>query len=241
MTLRARINEIVEGRDPRYGRAFTILSNGVIVLAAVSYAAGTMPDLSPGVRLFLIWLDTGIIATFALDYVVRLTCAPRPLAYARSFWGIIDLLAFLPAVLFAGTEFQSARLLRLVLVARLLKLARLSRALRTLGAALVSVRDQLIVFLLLVIIVLFLASVGIYHFEHDAQPDVFKSVPHAMWWAVATLSTVGYGDIYPVTPGGKIFTAFVLLVGLAVIAVPTGLISAALVAKTSPKRKGNDP
>ena len=78
----------------------------------------------------------------------------------------------------------------------------LTHAIDQLAAALHDIRDQLIVFLILTLIVLYLASVGIYIFEHEAQPDVFASVPHSMWWAVATLSTVGYGDIYPVTPGG---------------------------------------
>ena len=153
------------------------------------------------------------------------------MGYAFSFWGIIDLIAFLPALIFAGTDLSSARALRLIQIARILKLMHLTHAIEQLAKALHDIRDQLIVFLILTLIVLYLAAVGIYLFENKAQPEVFASVPHAMWWAVATLSTVGYGDIYPVTPGGRFFTAIVLLIGLAVIAVPTGLISAALVNK----------
>jgi len=134
-------------------------------------------------------------------------------------------------VVFLGSSLTATRALRLVQLARILKLMHLAHAFDHMVEAVRDIRDQLLIFLMMTLIVLFLAAVGIYHFEHDAQPDVFASIPHALWWAVATLSTVGYGDIYPITAGGRFFTGIVLLVGLAVIAVPTGLISAALVSK----------
>lgn len=229
---RQTLYAILEGDHPRFGRPYAIFTNLVILMAVLVYILSTLPDLSLSARLTLQTAEVFVITTFAADYFARLFTAPRPLKYAFSFWGIVDLIAFLPALVLAGTEFSSARLLRLVQLARVLKLMRLAHAFDTMVGALRAIREQLLVFLMLTLIVLVLASVGIYHFEHQAQPDVFKSVPHALWWAVATLSTVGYGDIYPITAGGKIFTAIVLLVGLAVIAVPTGLISAALVSRT---------
>lgn len=232
MPLRASIHAVLDGTDTRYGRAYGLFTNAVIVLAVITYAASTMPDLTPQVRQMLAWIETAVIAVFAADYMARLTTSPRPLGYAFSFWGVVDLVAFLPALLVAGADLSSARMLRLIQLARLLKLMRLAQALDHIAGALTDIREQLLVFLVLTMIVLFLAAVGIYQFEHAAQPDVFASVPHALWWAVATLSTVGYGDIYPITPGGRIFTGLVLLIGLAVIAVPTGLISAALVSKS---------
>jgi voltage-gated potassium channel len=92
----------------------------------------------------------------------------------------------------------------------------------------VDVRDELGLFTIMIVILLYLAAVGIYYFENDAQPDKFQSVLHSMWWAVATLTTVGYGDIYPVTAGGRFFTFIVLILGLGVVAVPTGLVASAL-------------
>ncbi|WP_411710902.1 potassium channel family protein [Legionella septentrionalis] len=89
-------------------------------------------------------------------------------------------------------------------------------------------KEELVLFLSAALIILFLAGVGIYYFENEAQPEVFSSVFHSLWWAVATLTTVGYGDIYPVTVGGKIFTFFVLVIGLGVVAVPAGMVASAL-------------
>ena len=94
------------------------------------------------------------------------------------------------------------------------------------------------VFLIIASITLYLCAAGIYFFEHDAQPEKFESIPHSLWWAIATLTTVGYGDVYPITAGGRIFTGLVLLVGLGVVAVPVGLISAAL---TGARTDASDP
>jgi len=85
-----------------------------------------------------------------------------------------------------------------------------------------------VLFLFSAMIILYLAGVGIYHFEYPAQPDAFSSVFHSLWWAVATLTTVGYGDIYPITTGGKIFTFFILIVGLGIVSIPAGLVASAL-------------
>jgi voltage-gated potassium channel len=99
-------------------------------------------------------------------------------------------------------------------------------------------REELILFGFTALIMFYLASVGIYYFEHDAQPEVFASVFHSLWWAVATLTTVGYGDIYPITIGGKIFTFVVLMLGLGFVAVPTGLFASALSSARDEQNKG---
>jgi voltage-gated potassium channel len=105
---------------------------------------------------------------------------------------------------------------------------RFTRAITQLSKAFKSIKEELILFMILSSFLLYLSSVGIYYFENQAQPDVFKSVFHSLWWAIATFTTVGYGDIYPVTAGGKIFTSIMLLIGIGIIAVPTGLIASAL-------------
>ena len=111
---------------------------------------------------------------------------------------------------------------------RILKLIRYSTAARRFHRAFVIAKDELILFFFVTLILLYLSAVGIYYFESTAQPEQFKSVFHSLWWAVVTLTTVGYGDIYPVTVGGRIFTFFVLMVGLGIVAVPTGLVASAL-------------
>lgn len=90
------------------------------------------------------------------------------------------------------------------------------------------IKEELVLFLFATAVVLYLSATGIYYFEHDAQPDAFPSIPHSLWWAVTTLTTVGYGDVFPVTPGGKVFTFIVLMTGLGIVAVPSGLLASAL-------------
>ena len=117
------------------------------------------------------------------------------------------------------------RLLRLV---RILKLLKYNEAVKRFNRALKIAKEELTLFGFVAGILLYLSAVGIYYFENEAQPEQFKSVFHSLWWAITTLTTVGYGDIYPITTGGRVFTFFVLTVGLGVIAVPTGILASAL-------------
>jgi voltage-gated potassium channel len=105
---------------------------------------------------------------------------------------------------------------------------RYSKAISRLGSAFIEVKSELIIFLILTLFLIFLSSVGIYYFENPAQPEQFTSVFHCIWWAVATLTTVGYGDVYPITVGGKIFTFLILMIGLGIVALPAGLFASAL-------------
>ena len=107
-------------------------------------------------------------------------------------------------------------------------MVRYSLAVRRLHRALLIAREELVLFLCVATLLLYFSAVGIYYCEHDAQPEKFASVFHSLWWSVATLTTVGYGDVYPITTGGKIFTFAVLLVGLGIVSVPAGLVASAL-------------
>lgn len=212
-------------------RRVALAIGALIVTSCVLIAVETVPEIHARHGSLLLGLEFVFLMLFALEYITRLICSPSPLGYAFSFWGIVDLLACLPALLFLMPDLQVLRSLRLVRMIRLLKLFRLSHALDRVERAFYAVRDELAVFVFLSMLVLFLAAVGIYHFEHAAQPDVFSSIPASLWWALATLTTVGYGDVYPVTGGGKAFTGLVLLVGLGVVAVPAGVVTAALLAE----------
>jgi voltage-gated potassium channel len=145
-----------------------------------------------------------------------------------SFFGIVDLLAVLPFYISTGVDLRSVRAFRLLRLFRLLKLARYSAAVQRFHRAFLIAREELALFGATALIVLYLSSVGIYYFEREAQPEAFGTVFHALWWAIATLTTVGYGDVYPVTAGGRVFTFFVLVTGLGIVAVPTGLFASAL-------------
>jgi len=141
---------------------------------------------------------------------------------------LIDLLAILPFYIASGIDLRSVRVFRLFRLFRIFKIFRYGKALQRLKEAFLSVKNEMILFIISTFFLLYVSSVGIYYFEYGAQPEIFSSVFHCFWWAVATLTTVGYGDIYPVTTGGKIFTSLIVLIGIGIIAVPTGLIASAL-------------
>jgi len=234
--MRARLHAILEGRDPVWGRSVAFLLNGLILASAVSVALETMPELAGWIPAFVLF-ERIVVVVFAVEYGLRLWSSPSPRRYAFSLGGLIDLLAFLPSLLLWGYDWRAIRVLRLIRLVRLFKLLRFSTALDRLIAALREIRDELVIFSMMALFVLYLAAVGIYHFEHEAQPETFGTVPESMWWAVVSLTTVGYGDAYPITAGGRIFTALVLFVGLGVVAVPTGLIATALSAQRNAERR----
>lgn len=204
------------------------LLQALIVLSLLGFAFDTIPDLDETPRRLLRYFETASLLIFSAEYVVRMVLTRPPTRYAFSFFGIIDLLSILPFYLSFTTGLHSIRALRLLRILRILKLARYSRAMQRLHRAFVIARDELILFTATAFVLIFLAGAGIYHFEHEAQPENYRSLFDGLWWAVCTLTTVGYGDIFPVTAGGKVFTFFILIIGLGVIAVPTGLVASAL-------------
>lgn len=225
---RGEIAAIIDGDHPRIGRSVILFVYGLIILSAVSIAIETLPDLPSPVRVFLDVAEVVTVAVFTVEYGLRIVSAPKPLAYIFSFWGVVDLAAVLPFYLAVGLDLRALRILRLMRLVRLLKFARYSVAASRIAGAFRIVREELVLFYSFAFLILYLCSIGIYYFEHDAQPDKFSSVFAAMWWSAITLTTVGYGDVYPVTVGGRIFTIFILFVALGIIAVPTGLFASAL-------------
>lgn len=201
----------------------------ILVLAsAITFSLETLPDLSPGFRNALWIFEVISVLVFTVEYAVRLALARPRRAYAFSFFGWIDLLAVLPFFLSLGFDLRALRLFRLFRVFRLFKLTKYVKGMHRIRRSFAMVREELVLFFFAAGIVIYLLAMGIYLFEHQAQPEVFRSVFDGIWWAVCTLTTVGYGDAYPVTLAGRLFTVVILLTGLGVVAVPTGLISSAL-------------
>lgn len=228
MTRRESLKRTVEHTDTPAGRIFDLVVQGLIVLSLIGFALETLPDLPAWVSSVLRGSEAAIVVLFTGEYVLRLYVADRRLGFALSFFGLVDLLAILPFYLATGLDLRSLRALRLVRLFRVLKVARYSAALARLDQAFRVAREELVLFLTASLIILYMAAVGIYYFEHTSQPEEFASVFHAMWWALATLTTVGYGDVYPVTAGGRVFTGLVLLVGLGIVAVPAGILASSL-------------
>lgn len=169
-----------------------------------------------------------ITILFLLEYVWRIWTAERKKEYLFSFYGVVDFLAIVPALIFPIMGLQEIRALRLLRLFRVVKVAKYSTATMRLSAALKESRHELVLFTSATAILIYLASFGIYYFEHTAQPDVFRSVFDALWWSVITLTTVGYGDMYPITTGGRIFTSILVFIGLGIVAVPAGIMASAL-------------
>jgi voltage-gated potassium channel len=200
----------------------------LIIVSLISFSVETLPDISPVLRMWLHWLDVVIVVIFTIEYIMRIIIAPSIRGYVLSPYGIIDLIAILPFYLALGVDLRAVRVLRMLRLIRVFKLVRYSRAARRLFKATMIAKEEIILFSIVTVMLLYLSAIGIYYFEREAQPDKFSNVFDSMWWAVATLTTVGYGDVYPITSGGRIFTFFVLLLGLGIVSIPTGLLASAL-------------
>jgi voltage-gated potassium channel len=207
------------------------------ILASVSGAAlETVHSLGVRYAVSFQTIEIGAVAIFALEYLLRLWVAPEHepskgspawrarLDYARSGFGIIDLLAFLPSCinLLVPIHPDWLRILRLL---RLLKIGRFAPGLPLFAAVIRAEKRPLLAALLVMMVLLILESGIMYVLERNAQPQVFASIPHAMWWAIVTMATVGYGDIAPVTPLGKLFGGIVMIIGIAMFAVPAGILA----------------
>lgn len=224
----SRFKQMIEDSDTKSGKVFALFIQTLIVLSLICFSIETLPDLSPESKKLLRGAEIFIVVIFTFEYIARVIVATNKRAFIFSFFGMIDLLAILPFYLATSLDLRSLRSFRLLRLIRIFKLARYSAAAKRFHRAFIIAKEELVLFLFSAMIILYLAGVGIYHFEYPAQPDAFSSVFHSLWWAVATLTTVGYGDIYPITTGGKIFTFFILIVGLGIVSIPAGLVASAL-------------
>ena len=178
------------------------------------------------------YICTAVAAIFAVEYALRVWSAslqPKGrLGYIFSFYGLVDLLAFLPALLIpAASGGLLLRILRLLRLAQILKIRALRKGISRLNLALSKAKGDLAVSCAFSIFLIFIGAVGMYFVEGKVQPEDFGSIPRALWWSVSTLTTVGYGDVYPVTAWGKVLAAFLAFVGITAVAMPAGILAAA--------------
>ena len=222
------LKNLVEINDNRESKIFDITIQVLVVLSIIAFSIETIPNLDTDTINLLYKFEIFSITIFTIEYLVRIYTADKKLSYIFSFYGIVDLLAIAPFYLSFFVDLRSIKAFRLFRLFRLLKLVKYNKTLDRFQKAIYNAKEEFIIFFLLTIIMFYLASIGIYYFENEAQPKVFSSIFDSMWWAVATLTTVGYGDVYPITIGGKIFTTIMLLIGLGIVAIPAGIISSAL-------------
>lgn len=242
LELKHRVYIVLEGRnwaDPtvRWVNAGLVALIALNVVALVLESVGAVREAMGGwLRLFEVFS----VLVFTVEYVLRvwsITATPRfagavrgRLRFAATPMALIDLLAILPFWLpFLGIDLRVLRMLRMFRLFRVLKLARYSQALQTFGVVLMRKREELTTILIVLGMLLLLVSSLMYYVENEAQPDKFSSIPATMWWGIATLTTVGYGDIVPVTGLGRVLGALIAVLGIGIFALPTGILGAAFV------------
>ncbi len=240
---RKRLFEIIEIGLPgdvasQVYDAFNILSIVINLVVSVMY---TFDDLHARFGPWLVTIEAVTVAFFALDYGLRLWTAKflRPslsepkavLRYIFSFSGLVDLLSFLPYYLpvFFPSGAVAFRMFRVARVFRLFRVNAYYDSLGVITQVISSKRQQLFSSVFILLVLMLASSLCMYSLEHDAQPEVFSNAFSGIWWSVSTLLTIGYGDIYPVTTMGKIFSIFITFLGVGMVAIPTGIISAGFV------------
>ena len=211
-----------------------VLNVGVVILETVK-----------SVHAMFTWefaiIDFVSVVVFTVEYILRLWVCTRYTEYSHPVTGrlrfaatpfaILDLLAILPFYIpfIIPIDLRFLRILRLFRIIRVLKIGRYSDAVTTFTSIIMRKKEELLLAISLLFIAMVLASSLIYYAEHEAQPEVFGSIPHAMWWALVTLATVGYGDVYPVTAIGKLLSGVVVIVGIGIFALPTAIFASGFV------------
>jgi voltage-gated potassium channel len=247
MDLKTHVYGVLEpgDKDSKYFDPFIM---GLIILNVIAVALSTVHTIYLAYARFFFYFELFSVAVFSVEYILRLwTCTVDPryqspirgrLRYMVTPMAIVDLVAVLPfyiPLIFPDLRFLRAiRLLRLF---RMLKMIRYSESLKTFTEVLRIKKEELGVMFFIILMLLIVASSMIYEAEHDAQPESFSSIPAAMWWGVVTLTTVGYGDIYPITPLGKLIGTVVVILGIGLFALPAGILASGFMEVLQQKRE----
>ena len=237
---RARVHEIIFGIDTVAGRAFDIALVGAILLSILVVVLDSVPAIGGRHADLMYALEWFFTLLFTVEYAARLATVRHPLRYAISFYGLIDLLSVLPtyiSLLVPGSEaLLDIRILRLLRVFRIFKLTLYIEEYTRLGEALAASRRKIMVFLSVVLMAVLILGTVMYVVEGPAHG--YTSIPTAMYWAIVTMTTVGYGDITPQTALGKGIASFMMLLGWGILAVPTGIVTAEMTARRNDRRSG---
>jgi voltage-gated potassium channel len=227
---RHRWHEVIFEAETPAGKRFDVLLLVAIVLSVLTVLLESVPSLSTGHPELFFWLEWGFTSLFAIEYLARLAVVNRPLRYAVSFYGLVDLLSVLPSfvglVVPGSASLRVIRILRLLRVFRVLKLVGFLNEAQVLLTALRASRRKILVFLFAVLALVTILGTMMYIIEDENAG--FKSIPMSIYWAIVTVTTVGYGDIAPSTVPGQILASLIMIIGYAIIAVPTGIVGAEL-------------
>jgi voltage-gated potassium channel len=237
---RARLHEIIFESDTRAGRYFDLTLIWLIILSVATVIFESVGEVRQQYGALLYGLEWLFTILFTVEYVLRLLSVRRPLRYATSFFGVVDLLAIIPtylSIFVPGSHYLLViRILRLLRVFRLLKLSEYVTEADTLRLALRASRRKISVFISAVVLLVVIIGALMYVIEGEANG--FTSIPRSIYWAIVTLTTVGYGDLSPRTSLGQIVASVVMVIGYGIIAVPTGIVSVELAQAVRKKISG---
>lgn len=224
-------------------KLFEVLIVSLICLNVLCIVIGTFDNAPVLLHKIISALELISIVIFTIEYALRIWVSTSRIKHLLSASAIIDLLAILPFYIpfIIPVDLRVLRLFRLFRLVRILKINRYSDALSSVLDVIKRKRHQLVSSIAIVLLLMLTSSIVIYGVEHEAQPEVFKNALSGMWWSIATLTTVGYGDIYPVTALGKLFSAVIALLGIGLVAVPTGIISSGFVERIENNSKNGEP
>ncbi len=224
---RAQLYAIIFESDTPKGRAFDLALIGAILLSVLMIVLTSVQSIAAEYGAWLHGAEWFFTVLFTVEYIGRCLCVQRPVAYARSFFGIIDLMSILPSYLSlfvpGAHVIMGVRILRLLRIFRILKLALYIQEYSMLGDALLASRRKIFVFLSVVFLIVFLLGTVMYVVEGPEHG--YTSIPTAVYWAISTMTTVGFGDLVPKTDIGRAIASFMMLLGWGILAVPTGIIS----------------
>lgn len=224
---------------------------GLIALNSLAIVLHSVPEIREHPAWAQIFIDFEIfsVIVFTLEYGLRVWASVESPEYSDPLWGrirfmfsawaLIDLFAILPFYLTLFTaDFGLIRMLRLLRVVRLYRITKYSRALNMIKTAVRYTKEELIISYAFLLFAMLIASSIIYYIEHPVQPEVFSSIPAAMWWGVVTMTTLGYGDVYPVTALGKVFGGFIAILGVALFSLPTGILASGFIEQINESKRG---
>lgn len=236
--LRDRLFTIIFEADTPGGKLFDIILLGAIVLSVLVVLMESVKTFSDGVRDLFVALEWVFTVFFTIEYLLRLYTVRNRLKYASSFFGVIDLVSILPTYLslFLGgaQSLMVIRILRLLRVFRIFKLTGLMDQGNHIAAALKASRYKISIFLYVVVLVTFVFG-SVMYFVEGGVNERFDSIPRSIYWCIVTITTVGYGDISPVTAAGQFLASFLMIIGYSIIAVPTGIITSEIMRKSPEK------
>lgn len=234
MTLRRAVHRLLFD-EAGAGRLVAASIAVLIVANAVALTLETVPELEASWTPFLTWFERGSISIFVVEYLARVWCCIEESRYQRPFWGrlaymatplaLIDLVVLLPVLLPLNIDLRTLRICRLLRLVRLFRYQPYATSVRTFAIVVKERRGDLMLCGMLAVVAIGLAATGMYLAERDAQPEKMGSIPACIWWSVIHLTTIGYGDVYPITVLGKMLAGVTALIGIGVVTLPGSIVA----------------